>query len=158
MATKKKPTKAAAPKKTRPLARLKNAIKKAEKKSTRRIQSPRSQVLPGMEQITNRTLNRLCEELSDSQREMNVLIADVDDLHRQAQETMERDNVMKYIFSGVQLSLRKGTTKLSVKMLKNKTEKAPNAKPDTASGQDAGEIADALTPDEERLEEQGDAS
>ena len=143
MATKKKSAKKAKPIKAK--AAPKKSAPKTAKPAKKRTASPRSQVLPGMEQVRNRSLDHICEELSDVRREINELNGQEDSLASQAMKIMERDKVPAYRHHGIELGLQTGATKLRIRVLKDKTESSGAAKQDTGSGQDAGEIAEALT-------------
>lgn len=136
-------------KKSTPKAKAKPAQKPkvAKSKARPRIQSPRSQPLPGMEQVTNRTLNRICEHVSDVRREMARCRADEKELLNQAVTVMTDTKTTAYRFSGVELVLVPGDVHLRVRLLKESS----SAEPAKGSGQEAGAIAEALTdPDEER--------
>lgn len=139
----KKKAKKAAPKK--PARRHSDKMKAAKRD---RIQSPRSQALPGMEQITNRALNRICEHISDVRREMNRARGEEKDLMNQAVTVMTDSKVSVYRFSGVELLLVPGDVHLRVRTLKDGANtNAPKAEPDDA-GVTADEIMPAIHEDE----------
>lgn len=144
MATKKKskPAKKAAQKaKAKPKA-------KAAKKPTPR--SPRSQVLPGMEQVRNAKLDRICEDLSDIRRTINRAAGEEKDLHQQAMRVMVSDKVPTYTQSGIRLTFTEGQPHLSVKLVKEQAvpKKAPKAD-ETGTGQDAGATLEEMTDEPE---------
>lgn len=121
---------------------------KASKRVTAR---PRSQVLPGMEQIRNTKLDRICEGLSEVRADMARCDGEEKDLKRQAIKVMGDQKVGSYHFAGIALSLTPGDVKLSVRVQKEQNDNAP----ETGSGQDAGATLDEMTtPDDERLVEQ----
>lgn len=110
----KKKAKKAAPKKAAKVTKPKAKATKARP----RISSPRSQTLPGMEQVTNRALNRVCEHISDVRREMNRARGEEKDLMNQAVTVMTDSKVSVYRFSGVELLLVPGDVHLRVRTLK----------------------------------------
>lgn len=114
-----------------------------KKKSAPRIKSPKSQVLPGMEQVTNRALNRICEHISDVRREMNRARGEEKDLMNQAVTVMTDSKVSVYRFSGVELLLVPGDVHLRVRTLKEGANtNAPKVVDD--SGVTADEIMPAI--------------
>lgn len=140
--SKKKPAKKAASKKSAKVA--------TKKKPVARASSPRSQVLPGMEQVRNRALDRICEAISDVRADLNRLRGEEKDLQGQAVRVMESGKVTVYRFAGVELVLVPGDVHLRVRTLKT----AANA--DAPSAPDDGVTADEIaeTPDDERMWEQ----
>lgn len=147
---KKKAAKKAAPKKPAKVVKMKTGNKGSRRFTTptaprKRTASPRSQTLPGMEQVRNKDLDRICEEISDAQRDINKLESEVEEFHSEAQDTMERDKVTTYRNSGVELALVTGGTKLRVRLLKDKTEKSSTSAATPGSGQDAGATLDEMT-------------
>lgn len=146
MAKKKAATKAASKKKPAPKA------KASKPKPRPRTSSPRSQVLPGMEQVRNRSLDRICEGISDVRNDKNRLIAEEKDLMNQAVQVMTKDAMTVYRFSGVELVLVPGDVHLRVRTLK---VKANTDAPATEAQDDApGVTDDEMTPDDERLAEE----
>ena len=129
----------------------KKAAKKTPKKPTRKKparpvqRSPRSQTLPGMEQVTNRTLNRICEAISDVRADLNRARAEEKDLQNQAVRVMTADKVTAYRFSGVELVLVPGDVHLRVRL----TKATANAEPETGSGQYAAATLDEMTADDD---------
>ena len=148
MATKKKPAKKAKPVKAK--AAPKKSTPKAAKKRTA---SPRSQTLPGMEQVRHVKLDRLCEGISECRAEMNEQRTLEGEKCRSALVYMHDNTITTYRYAGVELVRVPGEEKLRVRTTK---EAATLETEDEGSGQNAGEIADALTPDDERLAEQAD--
>ncbi len=139
MATKKtsKPAKKKAPAK-------KAAPKPKAAKSRPRTASPRSQVLPGMEQVTNRSLNRICEAIADVRADLNRIRGEEKDLMNQAVTVMTADKITVYRFSGVELVLVPGDVHLRVRTLKEKANTGTkSAEPEAeAPGATADEMAD----------------
>lgn len=115
---------------------------KAAKKATprERINSPKSVPLPGMEQVTNRALNRICEHISDVRREMNRARGEEKDLMNQAVTVMTDSKQSVYRFSGVELLLVPGDVHLRVRTLKEGAN--TNAPSKDAPADDAGVTAD----------------
>lgn len=116
-----------------------------------RKSSPRSQVLPGMEQVRNRSLDRLCESLGDTRDEIARLADEEDGLQASAMGVMQRDGVTAYRHAGIELALVPGGAKLRVRKLKDKTEQSASggvtANPDKAD--EAGVTADEVAEDSE---------
>jgi len=144
--SKKKPTKKAAPKKSAKVVKMKPKAK-AAKASKPRAASPRAQTLPGMEQVRNRTLDRICEHIGDVRGELNRLRADEKDLQGQAVRVMSADKVTAYRFAGVELVLVPGDMHLRVRTLKA-TPANTNADP-TPDGQDAAATLEEMTENDE---------
>lgn len=129
----------------------KKAAKKVNGAARTRKASPRSQVLPGMEQVRNRVLDRICEgigEERDTQAESQRQEAS---LQQQAVKTMEQNNVTAYRHAGIELALVPGGTKLRIRKLKDKTEQSSTgggaAAPEEAGdegGVTAGDVADSI--------------
>ncbi len=152
MAQKKK-----AAKKSKPV-KAKAAPKKATKAAkAKRASSPRSQVLPGMEQVRNRVLDRICEEISDVRDILNGARKDDKDLQNQAVSVMSESKTTVYRHAGVELALIPGDVHVRVRTLKV-TANADGP----AEGQDPSAIGNALTKDieltqdDERLAAEGD--
>lgn len=152
MATKKKAAKKAV-KSARGIARPRRSVTPKGKAAKKTQRGPRSQVLPGMEQVRNRALDRICESIADERAQKNQLIQDEKDYQREAVKVMQRDKVTAYRFAGVEMVLVPGDVKLRVRTIKAQNADGAEPEDETGSGQDAGEIADALTPDDERLAE-----
>lgn len=150
MATKKKPVK-----KAKPVKAAKKAGKRKAAKPKR--QTPRSQTLPGMEQVRHTKLDRLCEGISECREEMNEQRGIEAEKCRGALVYMHDNSITTYRYAGVELVRVPGEEKLRVRTSKEKATLETDDE-ETGSGLTAREIAEALTPDEERLEEQGDAS
>ena len=141
-------------------AKVKTSAKKAPKApaAKRRASQPatrtaRHQTLPGMEQVRNRALDHICEEVSDVRADMNKRRQEEKELVNQAIRVMQESETTVYRFSGVELVLVPGDTKLRVRTLKDSDANAER-QPTTAdmvngSGQDANEIAESLTEGEE---------
>lgn len=141
--TKKKAAKKAAPKKK--AAKVVKMTPKA-KTAKPRAASPRSQVLPGMEQVRNRSLDRVCEAISDVRGDLNRLRGEEKDLQGQAVRVMTESKppVTVYRFAGVELVLVPGDVHLRVRTLKSDANSDAPAEP-APSGQDAAATLDEMT-------------
>ena len=117
---------------------------KAAKKSAPRPKSPRAVPLPGMEQVRNRTLDRICEGIGDVRGDLNRLRGEEKDLQNQAVRVMSADKVTAYRFAGVELVLVPGDAHLRVRTLKV-TANTDGAEEETGSGQDAAATLDEMT-------------
>lgn len=148
--SKKKAAKKAAPKKkpTAVHAKPKSKAVKAIKKNA----APRSQVLPGMEQVRNAKLDGICEEISEGRETSNTLATAEKTLKKQAAREMEAKGIPAYRQAGVEIKFAPGEPTLSVRLIKESTTKKRETTTETGSGQDSKEIAEKLTdaePDEE---------
>lgn len=153
MSKKKAAKKKAPPKKAAKVVKMKPKAKQAATKVIKRTVSPRSQVLPGMEQVRNRSLDRICEHISDVRGDLNRLRGEDKDLQGQAVRVMSGDKVTAYRHAGVELVLVPGDAHLRVRTLKVQanTDVAPDEGTDD---QDGALSADEMqTPDDERLAE-----
>ena len=115
--------------------------KPAPKKKT----APKAKNQPGMEQVRNRTLDRICEAIGDVRNDLNRLRGEEKDLQNQAVRVMTADKVTAYRFAGVELVLVPGDAHLRVRTLKV----TANAEPETGTGQDAAATLDEMTVDDE---------
>lgn len=133
-------------------AKKKPAAKAKPKPASKpKAKTPRAQTLPGMEQVRNRTLDRICEHIGDVRSELNRLRGDEKDLQGQAVRVMSADKVTAYRFAGVELVLVPGDLHLRVRTLKvTANTDAP------ASGQDAAATLDEMTEDAPDAEGDGE--
>ena len=136
MTKKKAPKKKAAPKKAV------KAVKKAAPTSKARRSRPQSQPLPGFEQVLHSRLDRLCEGIAEVRTEMNEQRTIEGEKCRAALIYMHDHKVTTYRFAGVELVRVPGEEKLRVRTTK---ESATLESDDEGTGQDAGQIAEALT-------------
>lgn len=119
---------------------------KTAKPAKKRATSPRSQVLPGMEQVRNRVLDRVCEGISDTRGDMNRLRGEEKDLQLQAVKAMQAGNVTAYRFAGVELVLVPGDVKLRVRTMKEGVNAdGDSGAGEAGSGQDAGATLEEMT-------------
>ena len=135
MTKKKAPKKKPAPKKA-----AKPAKKAAPTPKARRSR-PQSQTLPGFEQVRHSRLDRLCEGIAEVRTEMNEQRTIEGEKCRAALVYMHDAKVTTYRFAGVELVRVPGEEKLRVRT----TKESATLETDTGTGQDEGEIADALT-------------
>ena len=112
------------------------AKKKAAKKSKRsksarsavpRKKGPRSQTLPGMEQVRNARLDNLCEDFTERREKLNEMRdEDAGDM-RVALGIMHASDIRLYNHGGTKLVRTEGEEKLSVRPSKDKA--TTDAKP-----------------------------
>ena len=97
----------------------KRAAKKSSSSSKRRTlkQPP----LGGMEQVRHVRLDRLCESIGDTREKKNALQADEDADIQAALDYMVKDKVASYHHHGIELVLRPGAFKLTVRKHKEIT-------------------------------------
>lgn len=139
--------------KVAPKAKAKKAAKPAAKPKAAK-KALRQPALPGTEQIRNRSLDGVCEGISDVRATMSRSRGEEQDLTRRAVVVMQRDKITAYRSSGVELVLVPGDVKLRVRTLKdtaNADAPAPEVKgDDDEPGVTSDEIAD------EQAEYEGD--
>lgn len=102
-------------------------------------------------------LDRFCREIGDNRDEVNELKGEGADLEQGAFKALRLHGVTGYNYAGVTLMIVEGDDKLRV--IKARDGQASqggsgslNQPADTGTGQDAGEIADALTDDDDKPE------
>lgn len=105
--------------KKKPAAKPKGKTKPTRKApaSTRR-KGPRSQTLPGMDQVRNRKLDNLCEAIGEERNRMNAAKQEEQASIQAALQVMQRDNVTVYKHAGVELARVPGAEKLRVRLVK----------------------------------------
>lgn len=80
--------------------------------------TPRSKPLPGFEQVVDEVLNRICERISDNRAALNDLRQEIDGDSQAALDHMLRKQRQTYHHAGVELVVRPGAAKLSVRTFK----------------------------------------
>jgi hypothetical protein len=111
------------------------ASKKA-KSARQRHRKPASVALPGMEQTRDQRLDTLCKRIGDNTDALNELNREVDADKQAALDHMLANDVKQYHHHGVELIVRGGMAKLSVRPWKGDTvaSSAPDAA-DEAAGE-----------------------
>ena len=79
---------------------------------------PRSQTLPGLEQVRSRRLDALCEAIGDERETMNHARTEEKSLKASALEVMQREKLTVYRHAKVELARIPGVEKLRVRMTK----------------------------------------
>ncbi len=145
MSKKKAKAKKAPPKKATAAKKSAKVVKMQPKAAKRRTASPRSQVLPGMEQVRNRALDRICENISDVRADLNRARAEDKDLQGQAVRVMSSASpaITAYRFAGVELVLVPGDAHLRVRTLKVQANTDGPAE-ETGPATDAGITEDEI--------------
>lgn len=110
---------------------------KAAKSARERHRTPKAAALPGMEQVRDATLDKLCKRISDNTAGMNELRSDVEADKQAALDHMLAAGTKTYHHHGVELIVRGGAAKLSVRPYQGDTQATAPA--DDAGGEDAGE-------------------
>jgi hypothetical protein len=124
------------------------AKKKAAKKKTARKdedrpkRTPRSAALPGMEQVRDVVLDRLCESIGDARDQMNQLRADEAGDTQAALTRMRERKITTYQHAGVEMARVPGEEKLRVRTSK---EKATASTDDSHTASDAADAAAPLS-------------
>lgn len=118
---------------------------KASKPAVKAPKKPlRQPALPGTEQIRNKSLDRICEGISDVRQDTSRLRGEEQDLTRQAVSVMQRDKVTAYRSAGVELVLVPGDVKLRVRTLKDTANADAIEELPEESGDDAPLTAEEL--------------
>lgn len=141
MAKAKKPSRARTPK-PRDKAKAgksKNVAKKV-RTARERHRQPAARALPGMEQVRDATLDRLCRRIGDNGAAMNELRTDVESDKQAALDHMLETGSKSYHHHGVELLVRGGNAKLSVRPYKGDTQ--ATVKVNTTSGEGLGADVD----------------
>lgn len=131
-------------------AEAKKAAKGAAKKP-----SPRSQVLPGMEQVRNRRLDNICEGIAQERSIMNAASVEEKSLIATALQVMQDDKRTIYKHSGVELVRVPGADKLRVKLTKDSGDAevsggtTRSSQDDIVDGSDPAPASDFHTDDDE---------
>lgn len=136
MAAKKK-TKKAAPKKAAKVVKMKPKAKAVKKKTAR----PRSQVLPGMEQVRNTRMIRILESMYELRTEAARNQAEQDDLIQQGTDEMIREKRSSYRHAKMEFLVSTPGVKARVRMLKEAVTEVPAADP---PADDAGVTEDEV--------------
>ena len=132
----------------------KKPIKKVAAKPERKraaVKSPRSQTLPGLEQVRNRILDNACEGIHDTRRDMAQSRQEETSLLQSALREMQGKGVTVYRHSGVELALVPGDVHLRVRTVKEK------ANSNRAAEVDPSEKEEGVTREEIEAEEQHEA-
>lgn len=80
--------------------------------------SPRSQTLPGMDQVRSRRLDNICEAIADCRERMNTARTEETQLDASALQTMVKAGIPVYRHSGIELARIPGAEKLRVRVTK----------------------------------------
>lgn len=108
-------------KQSKPKAAKKPALKSAKKtdKKPRTLpRSPRSQALPGMEQVTNRVLNNLAEEIKDSRATKNTAVGSEKGAKASALREMQIKGITVYKHDGIEFARVPGAENLRIRTVK----------------------------------------
>lgn len=125
MAKKSKPARARTPKPRGVKAgkgKAKKAVREAVRSARERHRQPAAAALPGMEQVRDTTLDRLCRRIGDNGAAMNELRQNVEANKQAALDHMLAQKVKSYHHHGVELLVRGGTAKLSVRPYKGEAQ------------------------------------
>ena len=100
------------------MAKKKTSKKKAKKGGRYRAPAPRSQVLPGLEQVRSARLDNLCEAIAEVRTTMNNAKQEEIGLIQAALQTMVKREVSVYKHGGVELARVPGAERLRVRLVK----------------------------------------
>lgn len=125
---------------TKTITAKKSKSAKAPKKprtkaKDRKVQ--RQTALPGMGQVRNGKLDKLCENIGEARERKNMAVTDEEGDSQLALRVMQTGNIEHYTHAGVELIRRHGADKLSIKLLKDKT--AEGRTPEDAAADLAGD-------------------
>lgn len=87
-----------------------------------KIKSPRSQALPGMEQVRNVQLDKITEAIADERRTRNAAAVEEKTLKSQAEKEMQRKGLAVYKNNGVEMVMVPGAPTLRVRLVKQTGE------------------------------------
>lgn len=144
MAKAKKPARARTPKpRDKAKAGKSKTVTKTARTARERHRVPAARTLPGMEQVRDATLDRLCRRIGDNGAAMNELRTDVESDKQAALDHMLETGSKSYHHHGVELLVRGGNAKLSVRPYKGDTQATvKSAGAEEAGDPDAGEAGE----------------
>jgi len=125
------------------VAKVAKAVRKAvaSQKVAKPKPGPRSQPLPGMEQVTNRILNNACETIAEGRG----FLSRGRDLEKEgmgiALQEMQRRGITGYRHDGVELAFVPGVDKLRVRMTED-AEHATGAVPQESGGPEPSDLSE----------------
>ena len=117
-------------------ATRKQSRKAVDKVLSGEIKSPRSQPLPGMEQVRAVALDRLCEGIGECRDQINTARQEETGLIQSALQTMVKKNLTVYKHAGIELARVPGAEKLRVRVVK---EQGDAGDEDLEKGDDLGD-------------------
>lgn len=80
--------------------------------------TPKTKALPGFEQVVDMRLNNICERISDNRAAANALRQEIEADSQAALDHMLKQHRQTYHHAGVELVVRPGAAKLSVRTFK----------------------------------------
>jgi len=98
--------------------------------------SARSQALPGMEQVRDKVLDTICEEMADIRANLNAAKTAEKNYRAKALPRMQKRDLFQYTNAGITLIRETGSDTLSVKIAKGDGTVSVGG---DASGDDAGD-------------------
>ena len=113
--------------------------KRAKKEPTAPPKSARSQALPGMEQVRDKVLDTICEEMADIRANLNAAKTAEKNYRAKALPRMQKRDIFQYTCAGIQLIREAGADTLSVKIAKGDGTVSVGG---DASGDDSGDPGD----------------
>jgi hypothetical protein len=149
---KKTAAKKTAAKKAAPARAAKKAAPARAAKAAKKAAKPKGEQLELIKGVRYTDLDRLCRQIGENRDEVNELKRSGADLEQSAMKALRLHGVTGYNYAGVTLMIVEGDDKLRV--IKARDGQASQggsgalnqpADPDAGTGQQAGNIADALT-------------
>jgi len=110
--------------------------KRAKKEDDEKPKSPRSQTFEGMEQVRDKVMDTICEELADLRATLNAAKANEQSYRVKALARMQKRDLYQYTNAGIRVVREAGADTLSVKIAKGDGTVSVGG---DASGEDAGE-------------------
>jgi hypothetical protein len=148
------------------MAKKKSTKKSGKKKAGRyhkaRVQAkakgvrPRSQVLPGLEQVRSAKLDNLCEGIAEVRTVMNNAKVEESGLIAAALQTMVQRSLQVYKHGGVELARVPGAEKLRVRLTKEQGDAGEDdLETPPAEGEDEGDEPEGEPEQDSELEADG---
>lgn len=125
---------------TKPPARGK---KKNQAPKPRRGAKAKQPALPGMAQVRNAALDRLCESIGSAREDKNRLTQEEVGDAQAALKIMLAKGVRAYVHMGVRLTCKKGVDELGITLVKDKSEQGADLGSGGGESPDAGPEPDA---------------
>jgi hypothetical protein len=124
-------------------ARAKRGNGSVERSQRRVARGPRSQALPGMEQVRAVALDHACESISECREQLNNLRAEESGIMQTTLTTMKKLDVMTYRHAGVELIRVPGEERLRVRTSKAQATAETEPDEDVEAADEARDEAEA---------------
>ena len=137
MANRRTKTKTTSPKKAK-RRQTRAQVERVLTGPVRKKNGPRSQTLPGMEQVRRGALDNICEGIHDCRQQKNAALVEEGRLDVSALQFMVREQIVVYRHAGIELARIPGAEKLRVRVTKETGDAAAGdlEKPSPAEDQE----------------------